>query len=353
LGVTAVAATLRGSADEVRVQNGAQSRTYELKASQYERDRHFFLAQYFRDQYDQTLQGLPTVQSGITITRLEVYITNDNRTTENLRNVVALADLGEPRRERMLRSQFYNGANAATVKTPARNGVNYLYNSIINSGPASRDNLQIEQTLGNLVTPGGTVALVKNLDYERIRARTLATTEYTFNAQLGYVNLNTTLLPDQVLGVSYSYIYNGKTYTVGETVNEYGSLVGQDQVIFLKLLKATNPGVATINPATNPTLNQFNPNLRTGNTPTWDLMMKNIYSLNASQLNRDNFNLQIIYKDDATGVDLISLKEGPALVQNVPLIQVLGLDRVNANNDRNVDGNFDFFPGITIDPELG
>ncbi|RZK40115.1 MAG: cell surface protein SprA, partial [Hymenobacter sp.] len=28
-------------------------------------------------------------------------------------------------------------------------------------------------------------------------------------------------------------------------------------------------------------------------------------------------------------------------------------DRVNANNDRNADGNFDYFPGITIDPELG
>jgi cell surface protein SprA len=117
LGVTAVAATLRGSADEVRVQNGAQSRTYELKASQYERDRHFFLAQYFRDQYDQNLRGLPTVQSGISITRLEVYITNDNRTTDNLRNVVALADLAEPRRDRTLRSQFYNqpGQGAAAV----------------------------------------------------------------------------------------------------------------------------------------------------------------------------------------------------------------------------------------------
>ncbi|RZK29121.1 MAG: cell surface protein SprA, partial [Hymenobacter sp.] len=137
------------------------------------------------------------------------------------------------------------------------------------------------------------------------------------------------------------------TYTVGETINEYSS-VAQDQVIFLKLLKATNPGVNTADPAVNPA----NPNLATRNTPVWDLMMKNIYPLNASQLNRDNFNLQIIYKDDATGVDLISLKEG-ARVQNTPLIQVLGLDRVNANNDRNADGNFDYFPGITIDPELG
>jgi cell surface protein SprA len=350
LGVTAVAATLRGSADEVRVQNGAQSRTYELKASQYERDRHFFLAQYFRDQYDQNLRGLPTVQSGITITRLEVYVTNDNRTTDNLRNVVALMDLGEPRRDRLYRPQFFNqngvGTAALTV-TPARNPGNSLYSALLNGGGAARDNLNVEQYLGNLPTPGGTVPLVKNLDYERVRARKLATSEYTFNAQLGYLNLNTGLLPDQVLGVSYSYIYNGVTYTVGETINEYSN-VAQDQVIFLKLLKATNPGVGTADPAVNPA----NLNLATRNTPVWDLMMKNIYPLNASQLNRDNFNLQIIYKDDATGVDLISLKEG-SRIQNTPLIQVLGLDRVNANNDRNADGNFDFFPGITIDPELG
>ncbi|MGI4873623.1 MAG: cell surface protein SprA [Janthinobacterium lividum] len=350
LGVTALAATLRGSQDEVRVQNGAQSRTFELKASQYEKDRHYFLAQFFRDRYDQSLKGLPTVQSGVTITRLEVYVTNDNRTTDNLRNMVAFMDLGEPRQERIYRRQLYNGGRGVTIQTPADNNANFLYKSLTALGSATRDNLQVEGTLANLPVVGGTrgpVAMSRTLDYERVRARKLNTNEYNFNAQLGYINLNTTLLPDQSLGVSYSYLFNGKTYTVGETLNEYSN-VKQDEVIFLKLLKATNPGVGTADPTANPD----NPNLATLNTPTWDLMMKNIYSLNTSQVNRDNFNLQIIYKDDITGVDLISLKEG-SKIKNVPLIQVLGLDRVNANNDRNADGNFDFFPGITIDTELG
>ena len=349
LGVTAVAATLRGSQDEVRVQNGAQSRTFELKASQYEKDRHYFLSQYFRDNYDAALQGLPTVKSGFEIRRLEVWVTNDNRTTDNLRNVVALQDLAEPRQERLYRPQFYNSNGRATVKTPPRNQANYLYQTLTGGGPAARNNLQVESYLNNLSTPApnGQVSLVKSLDYERLRARKLQPNEYTFNAQLGYVNLNTALLPDQVLAVSYEFLYNGVPYTVGETQTEYGSAQA-DQVIFLKMLKATNPGVGTADPATNPA----NPNLLTRNTPTWDLMMKNIYPLNTSQVNRDNFQLQIIYKDDVTGVDLISLKEGQR-IQGVPLIQVLGLDRVNANNDRNADGNFDYFPGITIDPELG
>ena len=352
LGVTAVAATLRGSQDEVRVQNGAQSRTFELKASQYERDRHYFLSQYFRDKYDQTLRGLPTLQSGFEIRRLEVWVTNDNRTTDNLRNVVALADLGEAWVRRLYRPQFYLPTADSGRYTVPRNSANRLYGSLTAPG-STRDNLQVETFLNNLPLLGGgnppTVPLVKNVDYERMRARKLDPREYTFNAQLGYVNLNTALLPDQVLAVSYEYLYNGKPYVVGETQTEYGGNASQSDVVFLKMLKATNPGVNVVN-VRDPLVNQYYRRQR--NTPTWDLMMKNIYPLNTSQINRDNFQLQLIYKDDITGVDLISLKEG-VRVQGVPLIQVLGLDRVNPNNDRNPDGNFDFFPGITVDPELG
>ena len=341
LGVTAVAATVRGTADEVRIQNGAQSRQYELKASQYERDRHFFLAQYFRERYDQALRNLPTIQSGVTITRLEVYVTNDNRTTESLRNVVTLMDLAEPLRA------YQTGflpARRANPQTPADNAANREYAAILNGGIRARDNLQVDAFLQTL-QPG----FAKNVDFERVRARKLDNREFTFNAQLGYLSLNTPLLPDQVLGVSYTYLYNGQTYKVGEVTEDYGSLPA-DQVVFLKMLRASNPGVNVLPQPGRP--DPLNLGVSTRNTPTWDLMMKNIYPLNASQLSRDNFQLQIIYKDDATGVDLVSLKEGVRLA-NRPLIEVLNLDHVNPNNDRNPDGNFDFFPGVTIDPELG
>ncbi|WP_051718306.1 cell surface protein SprA [Hymenobacter sp. IS2118] len=337
LGVTAVAATVRGTADEVRIQNGAQSRQYEIKASQYERDRHFFLSHFFRDRYDQALRNLPTIQSGATITRLEVYVTNDNRTTENLRNVVTLMDIGEPLR--LYRDKYRLGS--PTPRVPADNEANRLYQTIIDGGPQARDNLGVD----NFLQIGQ--GLSKNLDFERVRARKLDPREYTFNAQLGYVSLNTALLPDQVLGVSFQYLYNGTTYQVGETQDEYGNR-RPDDVVFLKMLRASNPGVGVADPSRNPQ----NANLLTLNTPTWDLMMKNVYPLNASQLQRDNFQLQIIYKDDETGVDLISLKEG-IKIANRPIIEVLNLDNVNPNNDRNPDGNFDFFPGVTIDPELG
>jgi cell surface protein SprA len=327
----------------VRVQNGGQSRPFELKASQYERDRHFFLSQFFRDRYDQALRNLPTIQSGIEVRNLEVYITNDNRQSDNLRNVVTLMDLAEP--NRVYRQNLLTPGPGIRPTTPADNGNNKL-GALLTNIPAARG----EQTVDGYLSSNTNVfaqPLVKNVDFEHVRARKLDAREYTLNAQLGYLSLNTQLLPEQVLGVSYEYLYNGKTYKVGEIVNDYGNR-NQDQVIFLKMLRATNPGVGIADP----TQNLQNENLRTRNLPTWDLMMKNIYPLNASQLNRDNFQLQIIYKDDETGVDLISLKEG-AKIANRPLIEVLNLDNVNPNNDQNPDGNFDFFPGITIDPELG
>ncbi|SES82262.1 cell surface protein SprA [Hymenobacter actinosclerus] len=334
LGVTTIASTLRGQADEVRIQNGGQSRPFEIKASQYEKDRHYFLSQAFRERYDNSLRNLPTIQSGINITYLEVWVTNDNRQSDNLRNVVTLMDVAEP--TRVYRRQFLKAAGPNAL---ADNQANTEL-STIRALPNFRQELQVDDNLR-------TLGLEKNKDFEHVRARKLDPREYTYNAQLGYLSINTQLLPEQVLGVSYQYLYNGKTYTVGEIQNDY-SQVGTDQVIFLKMLKATNPAVGQADPQQNPA----NRNLLTRNLPTWDLMMKNIYPLNAQQLNRDKFELQIVYKDDATGVDLISLKEGQNIA-NKPLIEVFNLDNVNPNNDRNPDGNFDFFPGITVDTELG
>ncbi|RPD50484.1 cell surface protein SprA [Hymenobacter sediminis] len=348
LGITTIASTLRGQADEVRIQNGGQSRQFELKASQYERDRHFFLSQAFRDQYDAALRNLPTVQSGVEINNLEVYVTNDNRQSDNLRNVVALMDLGEPKR--LYRRTFLKPAGPNALPD---NNANTLLSQVLAGGAQART----EQTVDDYLSGPAGLALQRSVDYEHIRARKLDPREYTYNAQLGYISLNTQLLPEQVLAVSYQYIDNrsarssrtegNRPKQVGEITNDYGSR-GQNEVIFLKLLKATNPGVGLADPNQNPS----NENLQTRNLPTWDLMMKNIYPLNASQLNRDNFQLQVVYKDDVTGVDLISLKEGQRIA-NRPLIEVLNLDNVNPNNDRNPDGNFDFFPGITIDTEQG
>ncbi|MBC5993810.1 cell surface protein SprA [Pontibacter sp. SD6] len=315
LGVTTIASNVRGRNDEVIIQNGAQNKPFLIRVDEYDKDRHFFLSQFFRNRYDQALAKLPLVNSGIVIRRLELYVTNNNRSTENLRNMVAYMDIGEsdPYRE-----QFDTGRPATA---PADNQANSLYNILTN--PQARDNSGVDQYLRSR-------GLQKTVDFEHVRARKLDPREYKFNPQLGYISLNTALLPDQVLGVAFEYTYNGKTYQVGELIDNYQNL-DDEKVIHMKLLRATNPALEY---------------------PTWDLMMKNVYSLDATQVNRTNFQMQIIYKDDETGVDITSLKE-PSPIQNIPLVEVLNLDNVNPNNDKPSDGNFDFLPGITIDTESG
>ncbi|MFD2514724.1 cell surface protein SprA [Pontibacter locisalis] len=315
LGVTTIASNVRGRNDEVIIQNGAQNKPFLVRIDEYDKDRHFYLSQFFRSRYNQALAKLPLVNSGIVIRRLELYVTNNNRSTENLRNMVAYMDIGEPD---PYREQFDNGRPGSA---PADNEANSLYSILTNS--TARDNTRVDEYLRSR-------GLQKGIDFEHVRARKLDPREYKFNPQLGYISLNTALLPDQVLGVAFEYTYNGKTYQVGELIEDYQNLDDQ-KVIHMKLLRATNPSLEY---------------------PTWDLMMKNVYSLDATQLNRENFQLQVIYKDDETGVDITSLKE-PSPIQNIPLIEVLNLDNVNSNNDKPSDGNFDFLPGITVDPETG
>ena len=56
---------------------------------------HFFLAQYFRENYKEALKNYPLVSSPINITRVEVWVTNRNQNVTDYRSIVAFADLGE------------------------------------------------------------------------------------------------------------------------------------------------------------------------------------------------------------------------------------------------------------------
>ena len=132
---------------------------------------------------------------------------------------------------------------------------------------------------------------------------------------------------DEVLAVAYQYTYMGNTYQVGEFASDIAST---EQSLYVKMLKAT-----TINTQ----------------VPMWDLMMKNVYSLGAYQLQRSNFKLNIKYLNDTTGTELYYINEGN--IYGVPLLRVMNLDRLDANNDFNPDGRFDFLDGYTITTQGG
>nr|WP_301005391.1 cell surface protein SprA [Lunatimonas sp.] len=319
--MTTVASTQRGRRDEIIIEGGNQGRPFEIRASNYDENRHFFLSHFFRDNYENWLRGLPQVLSGVQITRVEVYIMNRANNTQTLRNFAAFMDLGEG--QRIHRPDNPN-IGSGTPQAPAANNSNNLFASLRNN-PSFRSFENASNAIAN------ELGLERGVDFEQVNgARKLESNEYTFHRELGYFSLFRKLQNDEIVAVSYEYTYNGQSYKVGELSEDYQNRP-ENEVIFLKLLRP-----ARINTQ----------------VPTWDLMMKNIYNLNANQIKREGFQLQIIYRDDRTGLDNPSLLEGQN-VRDIPLIRLMGLDRLNPQNDPVPDGNFDFVPGLTIRPEQG
>ena len=325
--VTGVASTQRGRHDEVTIDaGGVQGREFEIKASNYEENRHFFLGHFFRDNYEKWLSNIPNITSGVQISRVEVYVINRNNDTKSQRNIVAFMDLAEGD---VIYQEFEGVAIPGLGDVPNSNNANNLYDAISN---LERNVDNIDATLEN-----SPFLMTKATHYDKINgARKLEEREYTFHEQLGYLTLNRKLSSDEVLAVAYEYSYNGRIYKVGELTEDYINRAEAD-VIFMKMLR----------PSKIATRDQENKRI-----PTWDLMMKNAYSLNAGQVNQEDFQLRVIYRDDRTGQDKQSINEG-VNVKDVPLIELMNLDRLNQNGDPPKDGNFDFIEGVTINTISG
>ncbi len=327
--VTTIATTQRGKQSAIKVQgstNGtSQGRPFEIVGSNYDDNRHFFLSQFFRDNFETWLGTLPQITSGVNITRVEVYLINRTVDTQTLRNVVGFMDLGESDkiyRKDILTSTVPNGY-------PSSNESNNLFSKL---GTISAVSDGINQALEGL-------GLVNGTDFEKITsARKLSPTEFSFNKELGYITLQRKLQNDEAIGVAFEYTYNGRVFKVGELTEDYSNKP-ENEVVYLKLLR--------------PRKGQDGIKDKNGRIlPTWNLMMKNIYNLNVSQLTREGFQLRVIYRDDRTGIDNPQLQEGQ-IARTKQLIQVFGLDRLNPYNDPVPDGNFDFVEKITVNTETG
>ncbi|MDE6395006.1 MAG: cell surface protein SprA, partial [Duncaniella sp.] len=269
--------------------------------------------QYFHDNYDRFASHLPLVSSGIKITRIEVWITNKNSRFDQSRNFVAFMDLGE---NQVLANDYWQTDRSVPVPS---NSSNNLLSTIKNDYPDARNINTVTQALAPLAAYG----IDGGQDYEKVEsARLLSSSEYTLNSTLGYISLKNALSADEVLGVAFEYTYNGRTYQVGEFSAD---ITSTNQSLYLKMLKST-----TLNPR----------------LPMWHLMMKNVYSLGAYQVQQQNFRLNIKYLSDTTGTEINYLPV-PS-ISNIPLLQVMGLDRIDSNQASNPDGFFDFIEGYTI-----
>ena len=300
----------KSSNKSVSSRGGKQLTPFEIDATEYEDNRHFFLSQYFRNNYDAAMKTLPNLTTGITINRVEIWVTNKTGTTSNTRNIVALTDLGE--NTKVSRTDLWG---AGTGPVPANNA-NTEYATIAQGYPAARNIDQVTSILDGAGLVGGN-------DYEKLaNARLLSSSEYTVNNALGYISLRSGLQTDQVLAVAYEYTYGGVTYQVGEFASDRTDI---NEALFVKSLKNTSN------------------NPKQGN---WDLMMKNVYYL-STNIERDKFRLDVKYQSDTTGVYLSYIPEPQ--VKSQPIIRLLGADRLDNNNNPHANGYFDYVEGYTVD----
>lgn len=320
LKVTTIASQQRGQTTETEVSGGAQVTKFDIQANNYEVNKHFFVGQFFKNQYDNALSLLPIVQSGAFINYIEVWVTNRNKSFNDNRNLVPIVDLGE--------TNPFNLKLKDSPGTPEQthNEANILWNKII-SDPALNNSTTV---IDAFKTKYAYLDMKIGIDYNILtNARRLTEQEYTFNKQLGYLSLNQSLNNDEILAVAYEYTFNGRVFKVGQLSRDNPpgpSGSGNDLVV--KMLKST---------------------ITNTRWPLWDLMMKNIYSLNTYNIQTQDFSLNVVYADDKSA-DLNYLPVNPTEtnISEKQLITVLNLDRMNKQTEAKPDGVFDLIDGITV-----
>jgi cell surface protein SprA len=352
--ITGVFSEQRSQTRTITAQGGGTIEEFALFALDYDEDRHFFLSQYFRDRYDTALANYPFINTPVEITRVEVWVTNRSAQTQNVRNIVGLQDLGEadPNKTRINNAPapggFFNVVDPNAFPDNTNNDFNPL--AIGTAGSVLTDQIRdiatIQQGFGTVSS-----SVQQGFDYVFLEnARKLNENEYKINTKLGYVSLNQRLSNDEILAVAFQYTANGEVYQVGEFAN--GGIDAtqvtntdvngvptdiQNQNLVLKLLKSAITEVED---------------------PIWDLMMKNVYAIDAFQLSPEDFRLNILYTDPSPVNYITAAPTGPALPEDVAdeiLLKVFNLDRLDIyqNPQAGGDGFFDYYPGITVDEEFG
>lgn len=318
--VTGVLSQQKSQRKSINLQGGAQTQSFEIKVDDYEENRNFLLGQYFYDNYDRSLTNYPVIASQVVLNRVEVWITNRTGATQNVRSMINFMDLGEAHPYAKV---LENPSSPTYGRGIPDNRSNRLFD-LLNQYPSLRQQGSGARALISIGLDSS-----QGRDYTIATMRQLSPSEFTFQPQLGYISLNTQINADDIVGVAYQYTYNGIKYQVGEFAESVSPDSTTSKVMFLKMLK----GVSA-----------------TPRLPIWKLMMKNVYAIGGANISKEDFRLNVMYQDPGGG-EKRYLPDGPSA--GVPLISLLNLDRLNAQNDPAPDGVFDYVEGITVNSQMG
>ena len=344
--IKAIFSEQKSESRSVVSEGGGTVQEFEFRALDYDENRHFFLSHYFRNKYDESLANYPYINSNVQITRVEVWVTNRNNQLEDVRNILAFQDLGET-------NNVSSSVNIFSAPQSYPDNSNNAFDpSAIGDAGSQLTNLvrDIASVQSGILVPN----VNEGIDYGKLEnaQKLRENIDYQIHPQLGYISLTQKLDNDEILAVAFQYTVGDQVFQVGEFANdgvqatevsfENNNQVVNSNNLVVKLLKSTVTNVEE---------------------PIWDLMMKNIYNTGAFQLEREDFKLNIFYKESSE-LNYITPVEGTPFpnpiggslpIQEQPLLSFFNFDRLNYNNDPQIggDGFFDFVPEITVVQQSG
>ncbi|CAN5546630.1 cell surface protein SprA [soil metagenome] len=343
LNLTMVASQQDAETNTINLDGGSQSAPFSINPAAYDDNQHFFLGYYFRNRWDIAHSSPPNILLGpgfgrivgIDVWKRDAQSTSNQQGNQNQpTNVLALLDLGEPGP-----GNFVSGAPTRGVLDGANAYLDALGPEAPRPQPAQDQ--YTEEDLATLrANPNLDVSVAYGLggsDFEQGPFRLLEEgRDYTFDPVRGYISLTQSLTENDALAVAYQYL-DGSNNAV--TVGDFGQGGGSGNTtsgsrIVLKLIRNDRPQPPDA---------------------AWGLTMRNIYRAGARNLRREGFELQIEYQPSgqSAGRTLPGVTISGQTGQAMTLLQALGLDRLNTDNQAVPDDRIDFQPGYTIEPASG
>lgn len=307
LGWTFLVSQKKGKTETKSISGGSQESDIDIPASEYDNLKHFFLGGVFANNYESTFTDPRIIGSkGYFIGNVEVWRSNIKSSTDQ-RHVLALTNLGE-------NPQSPNEI-FAVEPDPKYNDAEF--------GVGAIEKLRNGEDL-----PSPEYKLIPDSEKKDGFFAKLNPTEYTVDQVRGILHLNNALSNGEYLAVSYQYTNSaGQLINIGDQSTLFASGTSSSQKLILKLIS---------NGSSTPSTNKY----------MWELMLKNIYNLKASDFEEKDISLDIKYEKD------LQLQQNPGDFKE-NLIKVLKLDRLDASDNVQSDNIFDYKLGITIDPRRG
>nr|WP_286670497.1 cell surface protein SprA [Fodinibius salsisoli] len=297
LRLTSVLSQQEGEGRTETITGGAQEKELSIRPVDYEDDRHFFMDFFTRQEFENNVSNPQQLGQALQLTEVNVWVLREtSQPVEGERQAIALADLGvvqNPDGSYELPDEDQDAFPESTLnqfRDPAQG---------VSAGDFAVD--------PSTFVEGYFIPLQEGVDYE-------------LNRYLGYISLKRNLGSRQALAISFKYA----DPQTGQTINIGDVSPGGGNRIYLKLIR---------------------PQTVTTSNPLWDLMMKNVYSLGATNLTADGLELDVKYTEQ--NVPSSSLPGRSSI-----LMQDLGLDRVDQQGALNPDNKVDFSTSV-LNPTTG